>query len=54
MIGPLSLLVAQQLRDRIISGALALGTQSPTEKDLTDQFGLSRSTIREALRILQA
>lgn len=51
---PLSLLVSRQLRDRIVSGALPLGTQLPSEKVLTEQFGVSRSTIREALRILQA
>lgn len=51
---PLSLLVSRQLREAIVSGDLALGTTLPTEKELTEQFEVSRTTIREALRILQA
>lgn len=51
---PLSLLVSRQLRDAIVSGELSVGTLLPSEKELTERFGVSRSTIREALRILQA
>lgn len=51
---PLSLLVSEQLRESIVSGAIAVGTQLPSEKELTERFEVSRSTIREALRILQA
>ncbi|HUG86320.1 MAG TPA: FCD domain-containing protein [Euzebya sp.] len=51
---PLSVLVSRQLRDRIVSGDLAVGWQLPSEKALTEQLGVSRSTVREALRILQA
>ncbi|MGB8649682.1 MAG: GntR family transcriptional regulator [Mycobacteriales bacterium] len=51
---PLSLLVSRQLRDAIVSGELSVGTLLPSEKELADRFGVSRSTIREALRILQA
>jgi DNA-binding FadR family transcriptional regulator len=51
---PLSLLVSGQVRDSILSGALAIGTELPSEKELSEQFGVSRSTIREAVRILQA
>jgi DNA-binding FadR family transcriptional regulator len=51
---PLSLLVSRQLRDAIVSGELVVGTEMPTEKELTEHFHVSRSTIREALRILQA
>lgn len=51
---PLSLLVAEQLRESIVSGAIPLGTQLPSEQDLTERFDVSRSTVREALRILQA
>jgi GntR family transcriptional repressor for pyruvate dehydrogenase complex len=50
---PLSLLVARDLREAIVSGRLSIGTELPTEKELTEQFAVSRSTIREALRILQ-
>jgi GntR family transcriptional repressor for pyruvate dehydrogenase complex len=51
---PLSVLVSRQLREAIVSGSLTVGTELPSEKQLTERFGVSRSTIREALRILQA
>ena len=51
---PLSLLVSRQLREAIVSGDLSIGTELPTEKELTEHFRVSRSTIREALRILQS
>jgi DNA-binding FadR family transcriptional regulator len=51
---PLSLLVSRQLRAAILTGELSIGTELPTEKELTEHFGVSRSTIREALRILQS
>src|SRR5260370_41350259 len=51
---PLSLLVSGQVRESILSGALPVGTELPSEKDLAEHFGVSRSTIREAVRILQA
>lgn len=51
---PLSLQVSRQLREAIITGELSEGSQLPTEQDLTERFGVSRSTIREALRILQS
>jgi GntR family transcriptional repressor for pyruvate dehydrogenase complex len=51
---PLSLLISQQIRDAIVSGQLSVGTELPTEKELAGRFQVSRPTIREALRILQA
>jgi GntR family transcriptional repressor for pyruvate dehydrogenase complex len=51
---PLSLLVSDQIRDSILAGSLAIGTELPSEKELAEQFDVSRSTIREAVRILQA
>ena len=51
---PLSLLVSRQIRDAIVSGELVVGSELPSEKELTQRFAVSRSTIREALRILQA
>lgn len=46
--------VAEQLRARITSGELLPGVKLPSEDDLAWQFQASRSTIREALRLLAA
>ncbi|MER7396223.1 FadR/GntR family transcriptional regulator [Streptomyces sp. NPDC000151] len=46
--------VAQQIEDRILSGELPPGARLPGERDLVSQFGVGRSTVREALRVLQS
>jgi GntR family transcriptional repressor for pyruvate dehydrogenase complex len=46
--------VAEQLRDLITGGALAPGQRLPTEAALAADFGVSRATVREALRLLSA
>ncbi len=46
--------VANQLRDLIVSGRLLPGDQLPVEAKLSATFGVSRSTVREALRSLAA
>ncbi len=46
--------VVQQIKARIFGGGLATGNQLPSEKDLAEQFGLSRITIRDALRVLES
>jgi DNA-binding FadR family transcriptional regulator len=51
---PLSVLVAGRIRDAIVAGELADGAPLPGEKTLGERFGVGRSTVREALRILQA
>jgi GntR family transcriptional regulator len=51
--GPLYRQVVQALRDRILNGTYALGQQLPTESELLEEFGVSRNTVREALRQLR-
>jgi DNA-binding FadR family transcriptional regulator len=46
--------VADELRAQIIGNDLAPGTRLPSEAQLIEQFGLSRATVREALRLLEA
>ena len=47
-------LVASDLRRRIIRGELAEGQALPSEAGMLAEFGVSRSTLREAFRILEA
>jgi len=51
---PLSIAVSRRLREAIVSGQVSVGTELPSEKDLARDLGVGRSTVREALRILQA
>lgn len=47
-------LVAERLREQILDGALSEGTRLPNEIVLAGEFGVSRATVREALRLLTA
>jgi DNA-binding FadR family transcriptional regulator len=51
---PLSVAVSRRIREAIVSGNISIGTELPSEKDLARDLGVGRSTVREALRILQA
>ena len=44
--------LADDLRAQIVAGRLRPGERLPTEPQLCARFGLSRSTVREALRLL--
>jgi DNA-binding FadR family transcriptional regulator len=46
-------LVAARLRQRIIAGDLEDGDELPREAEMLEQFGVSRPSLREALRILE-
>lgn len=46
-------LVASSLRRRIINGELADGAELPREAEMQAEFGVSRPSLREALRILE-
>ena len=49
-----SALIAANLRRRIVTGDLAAGQMLPSETSLMTEFGVSRPTLREAFRILEA
>ena len=44
--------VAETLQEQIRSGAIVLGSLLPTERELVDNFGVSRTTVRRALQQL--
>lgn len=45
--------LANELRERILTGEFAEGMALPPERELVAQTRMSRATVREALRILQ-
>jgi GntR family transcriptional regulator, transcriptional repressor for pyruvate dehydrogenase complex len=52
--GPAYAAVAARLRAQILSGALPPGARLPNEQELSAEFGVGRSTVREALRALSS
>ena len=46
--------IADQIRQAIVTGRLAQGERLPPERELAEQFGVSRVTVRDALRALEA
>src|SRR5258705_3157260 len=46
--------IVGQIRDAIASGGITPGERLPSERDLGVAFGVSRTTLREALRALEA
>lgn len=44
--------LAARLRAQILAGDLSPGTQLPVERELAEQTGLSRTVVREALKML--
>ncbi|MGH3431326.1 MAG: FadR/GntR family transcriptional regulator [Thermocrispum sp.] len=45
--------LANELRERILAGEFEEGTALPPERELVTQTAMSRTTVREALRILE-
>jgi DNA-binding FadR family transcriptional regulator len=45
--------VVDQIQEAIVAGRLKAGDQLPAERELKDQFNVSRGTLREALRVLE-
>jgi len=46
--------VVDQIKEAIYSRQLLPGDRLPSERELSEQFGLSRMTIRDALRVLES
>lgn len=46
--------LADALRERILTGDYAEGAALPSERDIVDETGLGRGSVREALRVLEA
>jgi GntR family transcriptional regulator, transcriptional repressor for pyruvate dehydrogenase complex len=46
--------IVDQIRTAIVSGRLEQGQRLPPERGLAEQFGVSRVTVRDALRALEA
>jgi len=45
--------IANVIEERIVARSLRTGDPLPSEMDLARQFGVNRSTIREAIRELE-
>jgi GntR family transcriptional repressor for pyruvate dehydrogenase complex len=46
-------IVANRIQDALIDAGLVVGAQLPTEPQLAEQYGVSRTVVREAARILE-
>lgn len=46
-------LVIDYVRDQVMSGTIKPGDRLPGERELAEQLGISRSSVREGLRILE-
>lgn len=44
--------IADRIKQRIIVGEYAIGTQLPNEQELSESLNVSRTTIREAVKLL--
>ncbi|HET7441578.1 MAG TPA: FadR/GntR family transcriptional regulator [Terriglobales bacterium] len=45
--------IVKQIEESILKGALKPGDQLPAERDLAQQFGVSRTAVREAVKALR-
>jgi GntR family transcriptional regulator, transcriptional repressor for pyruvate dehydrogenase complex len=53
-VGRISGLIVDQIRVLVRDGHLSPGDRLPSERELCERFGVSRVTVREALRVLEA
>lgn len=47
-------MVLEYIKDRIVSGDLRPGSRLPTETEIGDHLGISRTPVREAIKIFEA
>lgn len=52
--GRISELIVDQIRELILDGTLPPGERLPSERELVERFRVSRVTVRDALRMLEA
>lgn len=45
--------LSESIESKILGGELAPGDPLPTEQELAESFGVNRSTVREAIRLLE-
>ena len=53
-VGRISEIIVEQIRLLMRQGQLKPGDRLPSERDLCERFGVSRVTVREALRMLES
>jgi GntR family transcriptional repressor for pyruvate dehydrogenase complex len=46
--------IAQSIQERVLRGQVFSGDRLPSEKDLADEFQVSRTVVREAMRLLES
>jgi GntR family transcriptional regulator len=51
---PLYFQIAEHLQQQIVVGNLASGSRIASERELSEQFGVSRMTVRQAINYLQS
>lgn len=45
--------VIDQIQEKVMDGSLKKGDKLPSERDLAEELGVSRASIREAIRVLE-
>ena len=46
--------IANQIADKILGGGIEAGDRLSTEKEMVAEYGVARTTVREALRLLES